>query len=134
MADLKDTTVRGDLEVTGKISGGMYDVGDTITLEYMGGGYVTSSGTGFRFSIPIPPVTHNVNSFTASSIIVTARQGGNYVLGSSTAGLNLLSQGTVTFTLHPGSMVVKYAHTSTPTNIKNNDSVGYQVNISGTFK
>ena len=37
MADLKDTTVRGDLEVTGKISGGMYDVGDTITLEYMGG-------------------------------------------------------------------------------------------------
>lgn len=49
MAYLKDTTVRGDLTLEGKIIGMIYDVGDSVTVSTPSAGYITASGTSFNF-------------------------------------------------------------------------------------
>lgn len=134
MAYLKDTTVRGDLTLEGKIIGMIYDVGDSGTVSTPSAGYITASGTSFNFSIPIPPITDRVSGVTLTSLSITVRQGGNYLLGSSTGSLDILkSGGNVTTTVYPGILKIKYDHTSAPSNVSNNDVFGAVVNCTYTF-
>lgn len=133
MAQLKDTTINGDLTVTGKIVGGIYDIGDSFNITYPGGGYVTAAGTSFQFAVPIPPVTDRVTGFEFTGLAVCVRQNGQYVLGSSSTVLDLLDQGVLNVNLYASALRINYIAPSAPSNVTNNDGFGFVINVSGKF-
>lgn len=133
MAQLKDTDIHGDLNVDGKIGGGMCDVGDVIALTIACGGYITASGTQFNITAPIPPVTSRVTGFKLQSATATIRQNGNYLIGSSSASADMLTGGTYEGFMCPGSVRVRFARNSAPANTSNNDGFGAVVNLTIEF-
>lgn len=120
MANLQDSTINGDLNVTGVIQGGFYKPGDTIHSTFAGGGYVTSSGTRFTFSIPLPPLSPDVSGFELVDSTCTIRQGGKYILNE----VNLLTGGHVECSYDIVSGRIVAYRDSAPTGVANNDGFG----------
>ena len=103
----------------------LYESGDTISLKsWVGGGYCTSSGTAFRFSVPLDK-PHTATGATCSTMTVTIRQGGSYLLNAEA-----VTPATVTLCAAWVSFSVELD--SAPSGVTNNDDFGIIIH-SGTL-
>lgn len=98
--------------------------GDTWSDGYYGGGYVTSGGTSFRFSVPIPFVS---GTLSVTSLAVVVRQNG-YMLGSASTRYTV-PVANITVTKRTRFAQITFTVATAPTGIVNNDSVAIDANI-----
>ncbi len=86
------------------------------------GGFITNSAKDLWFNIPLSKPTQCTSADVEVTIV--ARQGGNYIKGSASAGVKYtLNNCQVT----PAGVVVHTADNSALTNAQNNDSVGIAI-------
>lgn len=135
MATLRDTQINGNLTVSGKISGGFWDVGDTLSEFIYCAGYVTDSGTTINFSIPFAPFTNNVTGMNFTTLSMTVRQNGNYLVGSSSGRENILTSSTInmSYTLYTSTVRIVLVSNSAYTDVTNNDTVGIVCSYTATL-
>lgn len=134
MANLKDTTIRGDLSVDGAISGGFLKPGDTWSANYWGGGVVTGGGTQFYVDVPIPALSKDVSGATVTKYNAVFRQAGNYIYGSGTSQQDMTKLGSITPYLRGNSFVhIIFVANSAPAKVSNNDCFGAYVEITLTL-
>lgn len=102
--------------------------GDTWTVDYVGGGYVTNNGKKFQWSVPTPYITGTVSVTALTGYI---RQNGNYLVGSASA-TGTFPIGNITVDKMTGFVRITYDASSAPTGVTNNDAISVQLHI--TFR
>lgn len=119
-SDLRFTTSKGTVSANSLFKA----AGDTWSDGYYGGGYVTSGGTTFRFSVPIPFVS---GTLSITSLAVVVRQNG-YMLGSASTRYTV-PVANITVTKRTRFAQITFTVATAPTSIVNNDSVAIDANI-----
>lgn len=99
--------------------------GDTWTVDYAGGGYVTDNGKKFQWSVPAPYITGTVSVTALTGYI---RQNGNYLVGSSSV-TGTFPIGNITVEKMTGFVRFTYDASSAPTGVTNNDAISVQLHI-----
>lgn len=99
--------------------------GDTWTVDYAGGGYVTNNGKKFQWSVPTPHITGTVSVTALTGYI---RQNGNYLVGSASA-TGTFPIGNITVEKMTGFVRFTYDASSAPTGVTNNDVISVQLRI-----
>lgn len=99
--------------------------GDTWTVDYAGGGYVTNNGKKFQWSVPTPYITGTVSVTALTGYI---RQNGNYLVGSASAP-GIFPIGNITVQKMTGFVRITYDASSAPTGVTNNDVISVQLHI-----
>lgn len=99
--------------------------GDTWTVDYAGGGYVTNNGKKFQWSVPTPYITGTVSVTALTGYI---RQNGNYLVGSASAN-GTFPIGNITVQKMTGFVRITYDASSAPTGVVNNDAISVQLHI-----
>lgn len=99
--------------------------GDTWTVDYAGGGYVTNNGKKFQWSVPTPYITGTVSVTALTGYI---RQNGNYLVGSASA-TGTFPIGNITVEKMTGFVRITYNASSAPTGVTNNDVISVQLHI-----
>lgn len=99
--------------------------GDTWTVDYAGGGYVTNNGKKFQWSVPTPYITGTVSVTALTGYI---RQNGNYLVGSASV-TGTFPIGNITVEKMTGFVRITYDASSAPTGVVNNDAISVQLHI-----
>lgn len=99
--------------------------GDTWTVDYAGGGYVTNNGKKFQWSVPTPYITGTVSVTALTGYI---RQNGNYLVGSASV-TGTFPIGNITVEKMTGFVRFTYDASSAPTGVANNDVISVQLHI-----
>lgn len=99
--------------------------GDTWTVDYAGGGYVTNNGKKFQWSVPTPYITGTVSVTALTGYI---RQNGNYLVGSASV-TGTFPIGNITVEKMTGFVRFTYDASSAPTGVTNNDAISVQLHI-----
>lgn len=86
---------------------------------YTGGGFLTGSSKSIRFTIPLNKPTKSTRADV--SVVLTVRQGGNYLVGSGSSGVsyNLTDQ-----IVSPSGVGCQVDLSSAPSGATNNDAIG----------
>ena len=108
-----------------------YKPGDTYTVNYKGGAFITNSGTNVIFTVPIDKPLINVSTVTITSTNgLMIRQNGKYLYGSSgSAFAKPSSYSAVVYS----NVIVITAVMGNTTNVTNNDGCGIDAQIKVTF-
>lgn len=109
----------------------VYDIDNLHT-----GGYVTGSGKTFYLgTIFVQKSLEKVTSITLESgATLQVRQGGNYLVGDSSGGVNMNPNYCKASKAGDNAIMLQYNATSAPSNVKNNDSIGVAIrNLRLTF-
>ena len=110
-----------------------YTVGDVVTLEWYGAGFVSDSGTKVYFSIPLAkPSVGVAHASVASSAGLKVRQNSAFTHGSSNTAYASPSSYSATLT-EDGGMVNVVATFASTTNAVNDAPCGITASISITF-
>lgn len=97
-----------------------YKSGDTIASQYLGTGYITTTGTQYIFTIPITkPIIGN--TITVNSMTATVVQNNQYLLGAHNSPIDIAS---AEVTITASGIQVKYTAVTAPATYTNNDTIG----------
>lgn len=103
-----------------------FDVGEQ-TSAWVGAGFITNAKKGIRFTMPLGKFIPYDRYMTPTSLRVTLRQNGFYVLGDGTSPVDILSISTLTV---QGNMMQVTANLETEmASATNNDAVGIAANF-----
>ena len=112
-----------------------YDKGDSITVTWTGGGYVSNSKANIYFTIPLAkPVIGNPTVTVASSGGIRLRQNEKYTHGSSADNYTKNTISSYSATLVEGNHVQISVTMNDTTNAVNNDTTGVQWSGTITFE
>ena len=104
-----------------------YAVGDTITGQWEGAGYVTNSGNRLYLTLTLPKRVPAGATLKLNAFKVIARQNNKYCYGSSASSLVAMSSGYAS--LSSAGWVSIMAQMGNTTNVTNNSPIGISANI-----
>ena len=110
-----------------RLLGGFYGSGDSFYTIICTAGYITNGRTNIIFTVPVPKFASDVTKCDISSIQLTVRQNGNYLVGDTTEKVPFT--GTTKCIIYPGVVGVTCTVSSAPSNAENNSPVGVTARI-----
>lgn len=130
--DLSNLSATGQGIIDAKVNTSDYyfAINDTISMTYVGGGFLTNSGKSILFSVPLPKSLANITTITCTAMTANFRKHSGGYLPSS--GWNAKANGTITISKQDDFLIyfeVQYNSYSGT----NNTPVGVQADISLKF-
>lgn len=126
-------TGQNSVDLAEKVYSLEYHPGDTLSVAVATAGYVTTSSTSIRFTVPLArPLSSDITGITVTADNgLILRQNGSYTHGSTSSTGAVPSA--YSFTFNKRDYIQVAATMSSTTNATNNDTVGIVWNATLTF-